>query len=511
MKYTLPAVLLAFLLLLTGCTEELNQPDEPSPKPSASIVPVSAPERFALPYYSEASLHPITGTTHANLVVGSLVYQGLFELDNTFTAHGVLCSEASVSEDGLTWTLTLCDAIFSDGSPVTADDVVTSLELARTSTLYAARLSAVHRVAANEDGTVSIVLAQPNSLLPNLLDIPIIHDNGDGSMPLGTGPYTFVEDDGPLRLSRWKSAPDTAPDEIALEPIQSADELIYAFDAGNISLVLSDMTGTNALGYSSGYEVFRYPTTTMLYVGFQTASGPCQDPLIRQAVSRSFDRETVTGSLLAGYGAATCLPFSPYSALYDAAYEAPLAYDPVAEELLEQAGYYAGEDGRLYRSRSALALTFVVNTDNTFKLAVAEYLAAQLTELGISVDLQKLSWEDYVTALEKGQFDLYLAEVALTADFDLSPLLTQDGPLNYGGYAEEETEELLALLCAAGEGDLPLAAAAFLERFCADLPLAPLCFKDYAVLTQWGSISGLTPTRQNPFYDLDSLRFACKR
>ena len=507
MRIRLLAAAAALALLLTGCTSETIQvPDQPEVSPT----PTPAPERteFALPYYPSASLHPITGNNHAHSVLASLVYQGLFELDNTFTPHGVLCSEYAVSEDGLTWTFTLSNAVFSDGTSVTAADVVSSLELARGSELYAGRLAEVKRIAASGEGTVTVTLTRPNGALPALLDIPVVRDSGDGSMPLGTGPYAFVEDSGPLRLARQPSAPDTAPEEIALSPIEGADGLIYAFDAGEVSLVTSDLTGSNALGYSSGYEVFGYPTTTLLYVGFQTQSGPCRDALVRQAISRSFDRDTVTVSLLAGHGEATCLPFSPRSELYSAAHERSGAYDSAAAaELLTQAGYAPGEDGQRYMGRTALSLTFVVNTDNSFKLTIAEYLAGQLTDLGINVELKKLAWDDYLAALEAGNFDLYLGEVTLTADFDLAPLLGQDGALNYGGFASDETDALLEQLRAAQGSARPQAAAQLLDQFQADAPLAPLCFKNHAVLTQWGAVSGLEPTRQNPFYHLESLRF----
>lgn len=506
MRKILISLFLILSLFLTGCIDE-TPPTALSPEPSVSTTPVSAPANFSLPYYPDASLHPITGNNRANMLLSSLVYEGLFELDNTFTAHGVLCSDAYTSEDGLTWTFVLGDFAFFDGSPVTAVDVVFSLELARSSSLYSGRLTDIQRIVAKEDNTVEITLSQPNAALPCLLDIPIIRDVGDGSMPLGTGSYSYVEDDGPLRLARQENAPQSAPKEIALVPIDGADDLIYSFDCGNISLVTSDLTGTNVLGYSSGYEIFNYPTTTMLYVGFQTNSGPCKDSLIRQAISRSFDRNTVTNSLLAGHGSATCLPFSPHSTLYDADYEEPLAYDPATVELLGAAGCSTGENGQLYIGRTALSLTFVVNTDNSFKLAVAEYLTEQLVDLGISVDLQKLAWDDYVTALERGTFDLYLGEVTLTADFNLTSLLSTNGPLNYGGYASAEMDALLLELRAAEENVRPLSVTAFLELFQTDMPLAPLCFKNHAVLTRWGSISGLNPTRQNPFYQLESLRF----
>lgn len=501
MRRRLTALALCFMLCLTGCADEaVATPEEPEVSPTPTVTPKQT--QFTLPYYPNADLHPILGGNRTNMVLNSLVYQGLFELDRSFTPHGVLCSGYSVSQDGLTWTLTLSDTPFSDGSPVTAADVILSLELARTSTLYAGRLSAVQSVQAGADGSVILTLTQSNSMLPALLDIPVIHDLQDGSMPLGTGPYAFVEDDGPLRLTRTAHAPATAPEEIPLLAIADADDLIYAFDAGNVSLAVSDLTGSNALGYSSGYEAFDFPTTTMLYVGFQTEQGPCTDPLVRRAISRSFDRDTVTGSLLAGHGEATCLPFSPRSSLHSNKYEQAGGYDPnAAKELLAQAGFSQGEDGLLYQGRDSLQLTFVVNTDNSFKLTIADYLAGQLKSVGIEVELKKLAWDDYLAALEADEFDLYLGEVSLTADFDLSALLAPEGTLNYGGYTNVQMNSMLAFLRSSGKGH------ALLNLFQNEAPFAPLCFKNHSVLTQWQAISGLEPTRQNPFYHLESLRF----
>ena len=507
MRRALTAITLCAALFLTGCTGEDPQvPETPEVTPSPTLTAQKTP--FTLPYYPNASLHPITSENRTNLVLCNLVYQPLFELDNRFSPHGVLCASSSVSEDGLTWTLTLAEAYFSDGTQMSADHVAQSLELARTSAQYAARLADVTRVRAQEDGTVTLTLLRPNGALPTLLDIPVMYDNGTGALPLGTGPYVFVEDDGPLRLRRGASAPDTAPQEISLRAIESADDLIYAFDAGDISLVTSDLTGANALGYSSGYEAFDYPTTTMLYVGFQTASGVCQDVLIRQAISRSFDRDTVALSLLAGHAQATCLPVSPDCSLHSAQYEQSGCQNPMAvKELLDLAGCSVKEDGLLYKGRTAQSLVFVVNTDNSFKLTVADHLAGQLRDLGFSVELRKLSWEDYNKALATGTFDLYLGEVALTADFDLTALLNPMGSLNFGKYDNADTVLLLEQLRAAQEPVRMAAAEALWAQLQAETPFTPLCFKDHSILIQWRAVSGLEPTRQNPFYNIENLRF----
>ena len=508
MRQRLIALALGLALCLTGCAEvpAAAPPEEleASPTPSAAAVR----REFTLPYYPSASLHPITGDNRVNLALAGLVYQGLFELDNTFTPHGVLCTDSTVSENGLTWTFTLKSAVFSDGTALTAADVVTSLNLARSSTLYAARLAQVKTVAAPDDDTVTVTLTRPNGVLPALLDIPIVREAEAGGVPLGTGPYAFAGEGDELRLVRQSAAPATVPEVIPLAPVAGADELIYVFDTGEISLVGSDLTGANALGYAPGYEAFEFPTTDFLFVGFQAASGPCRDALVRQAVSRAFDRDSVTLSLLAGHGESAALPFSPRSALYSAGHGEAAAYSPAAAaELLAQAGYTAGEDGLLYRGRTPLALTFVVSTDNPFKLTVAEYLAGQLAGLGIDITLEKLPWDDYITTLERGSFDLFLGEALLTADFDLAPFLDRNGALNYGGYSNREMDALLARLQAAEEDERPQAAADLLDLFRTEAPFAPLCFKNHTVLTRWGAVSGLEPTRQNLFYHLENLRF----
>lgn len=101
-----------------------------------------------------------------------------------------------------------------------------------------------------------------------------------------------------------------------------------------------------------------------------------------------------------------------------------------------------------------------------------------------------------------GRFDLYYGEVRLTADWDLSPLLSPGGSLNYGGWANPQTEQLLTAFASAQDR------AAAAEALCAHLreqsPIVPLCFKSTSVLVQTGVAENLRPTMANPFYAFSS-------
>ena len=100
--------------------------------------------------------------------------------------------------------------------------------------------------------------------------------------------------------------------------------------------------------------------------------------------------------------------------------------------------------------------------------------------------------------------DLYLGETALTADFDLTPLLSSAGALNYGGWQDEAADGLLYTMRAASQEDKPAAALALFDLLSEQVPIVPIAFKNGSVLTQWGKLSGLSPVRGNVFYQIEN-------
>ena len=177
---------LAALLSLPSCRRA--EPEE-TPEPTHALVLTEEEEQrgFVLPCYPAGGFHPITGTNRLNLTLAPLMYRGLFALDQTFTPQNDLCESYTVSDDGLVWTFHLKVTTFSDSTPLTAGEAAASLELARHSSRFSGRLSAVSRIAA-EGTTVVVTLSKPNGALPALLDIPIVKETGDPLRPLGTGP-----------------------------------------------------------------------------------------------------------------------------------------------------------------------------------------------------------------------------------------------------------------------------------------------------------------------------------
>ncbi len=183
------------------------------------------------------------------------------------------------------------------------------------------------------------------------------------------------------------------------------------------------------------------------------------------------------------------MPVSPNSKLYDEKLAEKYAWsEEKAKKALRDASYYGQ------------TLTLIVNSESTFKTAFAGELEKELEAVGISVEVKKLAWGDFADALKNREFDLYLGEVKLTANFDLTELITEEGNLNYGGYSDNNLETRLTGFLTANREKRSDAARKLYQTVAEQAPIIPLCFKNNSVLTHWDPEVAITPTQQNLFY-----------
>lgn len=499
MKREAMALAVALCLLLAGCGNAKAPDGAPSPSATPSDAPVLQEVRdFSLPLDPAGGWNPYVGSKSGNMTLAPLIYESLFQLDGSFAWHPLLAKSANVSEDGLVWTVELREGVaFSNGQSLDAEAVAAAVNAARgEKSAYATRLSGVRKVTAQDENTVVFELSAPNARFPALLDFPIALVGEEEVY--GTGPYVVAEDKLTARAGWWRGL-ELPLAQMPLLEIKDADALVAAFNANQLSLAADDPTSDRALGYAGSYQSWEYPTSSMIYLGFQCGKGPCKNAGFRRAVSRAVDREGLVSRDLSGHATAATLPAPAASDLYEEETAKGLAYDlSDAAAALDELGYEAGEDGLRYDGRRALSLTLLVNADNVFKEAVARSVAADLEQLGIQVEVRALAWEEYTKALDKGDFDLYLAECRMTGDLDPSPYLTWGSGVYYGGFSSGELTQALADARRTGEW------AQFYKLWAQEAPLAVLCFKNAQMLTQWGQVAGADPTQGNLFYQFEN-------
>ena len=493
---------LALCLLLPGCASDLPEEEETAILPDESTVEqveeVSyLPEVFSLPYAPAQTLDPVSCPEGMQQTVSSLLYEGLFRLDESFQPQLWLCESYTYDAEKLRYTFTIRSGVlFSDGTELTAADAKATLDRAKTSERYAARLSAVASVTAR-DHELTITLSSPNTSFPALLDIPIVKKGTqDAAVPTGTGPYFFSQEESGAYLiasQSWWRHEDQPTERIALIEADGHDAMLYRFTSRDVQLITADLTGNRSVSITGDVDRHDAGTTILQYVGVNTTR--LTDPTLRRALAQGIDRETITQAYLSGHGVAAQFPLSPASSLYPSHLEEAYSFESFQTALAQC-------------QLPSRTLTMLVNEENSFKTAIAQSIAESYTAAGLAVEVKVLPWEEYLAALAAGNFDLYYGEVRLTADWDLTALLGSLGTANYGGWANEETDRLLAAFAASG---LP---AADMEALCTHLknqaPILPVCFKSLSILSQSEVLGGLAPTAAEPFYDLSGIRMNLK-
>ena len=474
---------------------------------------VKARGQFTLRYDSENALNPITSLSSANILLSSLLYEPLFTLGNGFTAEPVLCQSWSVDEADETTHIYVIkpDVIMHDGSNLTADDVAYTLNQARQKGRYVNRFGSVSSITSDGELTVTIVLKSTNNRFNQLLDIPIIKAGSlENSVPPGTGPYV-LSGAGNKRLERFVNYRDfsTLPIPVIFLLECGDSEVMELFDDGEISLVWDDPSGTSALRLNSLFESRYFDTTTLQFIGFNARKAALRDSDVRRAIGCAVNRELITTTIIPGLSLAAPLAISPAYTYYSSDWETS-NLDPLVEmsALLSRAGM-VDSDGDPYLEYpdfsggyNALEIDFIVNTENVYKVTAANKIAETLRLSGIDITVRELTWEQFVSALETGDFDMYYGEAALGADFDFSSLILPNGSLNYGKIGSNEYAPYIDGFLSAkiGIGEEEAAAAKLLcNEILYNAPFIPILYKKYAVYTPIGLLLSAAPSQSGVF------------
>lgn len=499
------ALILALGILLSGCGSKTT--DETSP--TIALLPEEDPtvtestpgeelppeeSSFGLSYMPQYGLNPFTCTATINRALFSLMYESLFVVTQDFTASPVLCKRMESSSDGTFYRFYLLDnAKFSDGTPLTAEDVKASILAAEKSSMYDERLEHISSLYIPEAGILEITLNTAYENFALMLDIPVLKAaTVEADRPTGTGPYRLQGQSLARNPHWWGETHGVLDcDRIALSSAKESNDLRNHFEFGSTDLIYCDPNSTAAVGYRCDYEVWEAPTTIMHYLGFNLYSGWFINEEFRSAVTYAIDRDTFVNEIYGGFAQATPLPCSPSSPFHDSQLAEDYDYAPGKfKEALDSTGIltdpqYDGHEGR-----------FLVCLDDPARVKLADRICKVLTDAGLRLTVTALERDQYEQALQNQNFDIYLGEVRLTTDFDLSEFFMKYGNLQYGSISNTG----LVTLCT--EALANSGSYSELHRQVLDFaPICPIVFKSYAIYVTRGKITNNTPGVDLVFHD----------
>ena len=491
----------------SGCGSQEEEPYVPTgdaillkgQNPEDLIVEEESPP-VTLAYNPEMSMNPLIGYSQNNRVLFSLMYQGLFTVNSNFEAVPILCSAFQVAPSNMIYTCYIEDkATFSDGSKVTAEDVIASYQYAMANDYYESRFRYyLAEVKLSSDGNgVTFMLNTPYENFPMLLDVPIVKaEDVEAANPRGSGPYTFQGGGSSaslIRVPNWWANADipVRANEINLVTAENDTQVRDEFEFGDVSLVVANPMSDSYADFRCDYELWNVDSGVFLYVGCNVGwSDYFDDGYLRTKLTYAIDRETIIQRYYNNRAQLATLATSPSSPHYNEALAAKYAFDPL-KFIDAMSGWNIPRDP----TDPDREMVLLVNADDSARLRAARYIADCLTEYGLPTATLECSGQNYEAVLRANNWDIYLGQTRLPPNMDLSEFFRVWGELSPGGMPTDSLLELCkdTLENSGGTYDL-------LKLIGDDGRIIPVLFGYHAVYAERGLFKNLAPTRDNAFY-----------
>lgn len=393
MKRLLPCLL--SLTLIAGCASGGTASTTPAAEhPADEVVVVMGPTSEP-----EAGFDPAFGWGAGEHVHEPLIQSTLTVTNADLTIGYDLATDMSVSDDGLTWTVTIRDDVsFTDGEPLTAEDVAFTYNTVKA-TSSVNDFTMLDSAEAADDTTVVFHMTTPYSIWPYTMAIVGIvpehaYDSATyGSNPIGSGRYTLVQWDRGEQII-LEANPDYYGEAPKMKKVtilfMEEDAAFLAVQAGQADLAYT--SAVYADQSPTGYSLLSCESVDNRGINLPTEGSPVTaDLAVRRAINIGVDREEMIRNVLNGYGTpaySVCdkLPW------YNPASE--VAYDPEeAVRLLEEAGWVLGDDGVRVKDGVRAELNILYSTGDSVRQALAADLSNQLAELGIACTTEGVGWD----------------------------------------------------------------------------------------------------------------------
>lgn len=324
------------------------------------------------------------------------IFEGLVDLD-PITREPYLAlaaSEPAPSEDGLTWTVDLREgATFSDGTPVTGEDVAHSFmriiepDDPEAPPLMAGFISFIDTVEATSDTSVEFTLKEPFPLfaqrvavvkiVPKALTSDAAASEAFDTKPVGSGPFKLDSSSAEtgLKLSRNDNYDGPRPasvESMTWNTNTDGAARISDLQGGRVQAIEAvPYLNVDSLG---DFKIDEKQAFNQAFLMFNNSAAPFDDKRVRQALHYAVDKDKVIQTALNGFGTAASSYLDEGNAAYQ---EAATVYD-----------YDAQKAKDLLTAAGVKNLSFeLVTTDASFIKDIAPLLVEAWKEIGVTATL----------------------------------------------------------------------------------------------------------------------------
>jgi peptide/nickel transport system substrate-binding protein len=375
-----------------------------------------------------ATLDPITTTEENGILVEEMIFRPLVGLDVNGRPVPALARSWTVSPDGTVYEFRLDPyAEWEDGSPVTSDDVLFTIERIRDPKVpafnYRDLFEEVTGIETPDASTVRIRFSAPYAERLLAFNVPIVSRAAYAKSKSAADLDRRPEGSGPYRLEKWETnraislvrrarTPEALVGfrRVVFRVLPDSSVRFRAGSRGDLDVfrIARDQrpSAESSPDFAARNRLLKVPYPNEAYVLWNLRDPLLADARVRQALAHSWPREETARRLYPPEGARLVSgPYLPGAPENDPETRPP-SYDPsLAARLLDEAGWRAGPDGLRARGGKRASLELLYPSGQAIYDALGEILRSSYQKVGVELVLRPLDWAAYSERSDAGEFD----------------------------------------------------------------------------------------------------------
>ena len=375
---------------------------------------------------------PRFARTNHDVKVSRLIAPGLTTVDQDSLEPKFALAESIERIDDRTWDIVIRrDAVFSNGKPVLAKDVVftyqSTMKPGLQSLYQRGFLERYHRVEAVSDRRVRFHLRDSLGTFYSDLEFGIVSQqaavSGKGLFPggkvIGAGPYQVTAmgaEEILLERNPHYYGGATLVPKLHVRAVRDANARVLMLIGGSADItqngvrvdLVTDVAAQKRIHVTSG------PSALLSYLMFQNEDPILSDRRVRQAIAYAIDRQRIMDAKFHGRAVLATGLLAPNHWAYWGQVQRYSHRPELAKKLLDEAGY-PDPDGDGPQPRMQLLYK---TSASQFRVAIARILAAQLGQVGIAVEVRAYEFGTFFADVKRGNFQLASMQTADIAEPD---------------------------------------------------------------------------------------------
>ncbi|MBQ3145061.1 MAG: hypothetical protein IJB90_00485 [Clostridia bacterium] len=396
------------------------------------------------------TINPVLSNNRDIQYVNKLIFQPLLNITHDFKIENLLTKEFS-KIDSTTYIAKLRDDVYwHDGTKFTAKDViftVNNLKKDNINSIYKENVSTINEIEQIDDYTIKILLKEEVPFFEYRMCFPILAShsyepdtlNSKTSIPIGTGKYKIESiEENLIKIALVDNKSESKIRNINLVLKESINELYNAFSKNEIDYMITDNIEYEEYIGTMGYNLNQVTNREYEYLALNTEDTILSNKEIRKAISYAIDKKNINYNMYSNKYIESGFPLDYGSYLYN--------QNKLNEYNINETKRILSENGWTYKNNTwkrngkKLEFKLIVNSNNEKRVLLAEQIKEQLKQVGIVINIIKVSDSSYTNYVKYKNYDMILTGNIISTCPNLETYFGED---NLSNFSNEEIKNIL--------------------------------------------------------------------